>query len=90
MGSYLEKSKLTVKKIIQDLNGKDVIFGFVGYRDHLPQNNTFVTTCQNITDEIHILSFISALSASGGGDTQEAVLDGLNDSALKMSWRKVC
>ena len=43
MGTYIEKSKDAVRKIIKDVNGlpsstgtKNIQFGFVAYKDHPP------------------------------------------------------
>lgn len=41
-----------------------------------------------MTDEANIISFINGVSAAGGGDGPEAVLDGLYDSIYKVGWRK--
>jgi hypothetical protein len=40
-----------------------------------------------LTDETTVLQFISSLTADGGGDPPESVLDGLNDSINKCGYR---
>jgi hypothetical protein len=42
---------------------------------------------QDLTSESYVLSFINTLVADGGGDTPEAVIDGLERAANQMSWR---
>lgn len=90
MGSYIEKSKDTIKRIIKDVSigSRSVKFGYVGYRDHPPQDDTYVTILKDLGDESNILSYLSSVSAAGGGDGPEAVMDGLYDSIFKISWRK--
>ena len=94
MSSYIEKSKNTIKRILKTVKKsekgeiRDLRFGFVAYRDHPPQDDTYVTKTQDLADEETIIKFISSLSAKGGGDGPEAVMDGLYDSIYKMSWNK--
>jgi hypothetical protein len=91
MGSYITKAKETISQIINKFSSKDISkdfkFGFVGYRDHPPQDSSYVTIVQNLTDKSTIERYISSVSASGGGDGPEAVLDGIHDAAHKISWR---
>jgi len=95
MGSYIESSKETVKKIVNTAVKLSkpgckisVGFGFVAYRDHPPEDKTYVTNVQNLTSQTNILQFVATLKADGGGDGAEAVLDGIFDSIHKISWRK--
>jgi hypothetical protein len=89
MGGYIEKSKTTIKKIVQTAkeSKRSVKFGFVAYRDHPPQDTSYVTRLNDLTDDCSLLSFLGTVTADGGGDGPESVLDGLNDSINKMSWR---
>lgn len=88
MGGYIENAKSTIRKIINDaaVKVKDIKFGFVAYRDHPPQDVTYVTLFHDLTDSVTILTFVNGLTASGGGDAPEAVLDGLHDSVFKIKW----
>lgn len=94
MSSYIEKSKSTVKKIIADVmkegssEGRTIKFGFVAYKDHPPEDTTYITKCQSLCDESTIKHFINGLSADGGGDGPESVLDGLYVSIHNMCWRE--
>ncbi|KAL4500400.1 hypothetical protein ABPG72_003351 [Tetrahymena utriculariae] len=93
MSSYINKCKDTVNQIIKNIldktqgEGISVKFGFVAYRDHPPQDNTYLTCSYDFTSEDEIKQFIQTLSAYGGGDLPEAAMDGLYVSAKHMSWR---
>jgi hypothetical protein len=49
MSSYIEKSKDAVRKIIKAINSlpssgdRNLKFGFVAYKDHPPQDPTYIT-----------------------------------------------
>ena len=92
MDSYITQSKTTINNIMKlALTGpsvKSIKFGFVAYRDHPPQDNSYVTRVQQLCNEAEMLVFINTVTAEGGGDGPEAVLDGLSDSIYKISWRK--
>ncbi|CAK76422.1 unnamed protein product (macronuclear) [Paramecium tetraurelia] len=93
MSQFLYQTKNTVKEIIKNIKVKaqnediSVKFGFVCYRDHPPQDYTYVTKIQGLCGEQEILDFIDQQGAQGGGDVPEAVLDGLYDAAKKIEWR---
>ena len=91
MGSYITQSKNTIREIINKFKlkklDKDIRFGFVGYRDHPPQDSTYVTIHRDLCSGSQLESYISSVTADGGGDGPEAVLDGLHDCTTKMSWR---
>lgn len=81
MSGQIEQAKQSVRKIISSVGsinlGDDpnrVKFGFVAYRDH---SDDYVTRVRDLTNENEILAFINSLVASGGGDTPEAVIDGV-------------
>lgn len=72
----------------------DVRLGLIEYRDHPPQDMTFVTRVHQFTESVPTMkSWLEACSADGGGDTPEAVADALND-VTKLDWRekatKIC
>lgn len=93
MSSYIEKSKTTCKKIIADVlklpstGPRSVRFAFVAYRDHPPQDKSYVTRVQALVDEAPLQAFLSTVTAKGGGDGPEAVLDGIHDSINNVGWR---
>lgn len=67
----------------------EIRFGVVSYRDHPPQDRSYVTKVFDFTDRIkRVKKLISDLRPSEGGDTPEAVADGLFDARTKLSWEK--
>ena len=67
--------------------GIELRFAVVTYRDHPPQDSTYVTKVQDFTDDRAIRNYIQSLDATGGGDFAEAVHDGLLVAARDLSWR---
>ena len=67
---------------------EDLRVGLVAYRDHPPQDHTYVTRNFGFSSDIDkVHRDLSSLYASGGGDGPEAVTAGLAE-ALKMDWRE--
>lgn len=61
-------------------------FGLVAFRDHPPQDNTFITQPFDFTSSTDSMaSNLASLRATGGGDGPEAQSDALAD-ALHASW----
>lgn len=96
MMSYINGAKESIKEIMtqsqirfKNLKAEENLlkFAVVAYRDHEPQDSTFVTKTQNFSSYSEIISFLDTLVASGGGDPPEAVLDGLNEAVNNLSWR---
>lgn len=76
-----------VEKIVTRTEGLRIRFGIVSYRDHPPQDRTYVTHLFDFSDNIkRVHREISNLNPSEGGDTPEAVADGLHDARTKLSW----
>lgn len=76
-----------VDKVVTRTKGLRIRFGFVSYRDHPPQDRSYVTRVFDFTDNIkRVHKEISNLKPSEGGDTPEAVADGLHDARTKLSW----
>ena len=76
------------------LEKSDIKLALVEYRDHPPQDETFVTRVHDFTESVkEMKKWLEGCSAEGGGDLPEAVADGLHE-ALKLSWRenatKIC
>ncbi len=64
-------------------------FGIVSYRDHPPQDRSYVTKYFDFIDNVkRVQKIIADLQPSDGGDTPEAVADGLFDARTKLSWEK--
>jgi hypothetical protein len=97
MASYIEGAKESVKTIIEDAQKslkemqKDedsLQFAVVAYRDHPPQETTFVTKISNFTNAKTTLEFLAQeVLPVGGGDQAEAVMDGLYDALYNVEWR---
>jgi hypothetical protein len=61
--------------------------GLVAFRDHPPQDHTFVTRNFGFTSDIAVMrQNLRRLVAKGGGDGPEAQTAALSD-ALNMDWR---
>ncbi len=76
-----------VDKVVTRTKDLRIRFGIVSYRDHPPQDRTYVTRVFDFTDQMKkVHRQISGLKPSEGGDTPEAVADGLFDARTKLSW----
>ena len=97
MGSYINSARDNIRKIVEEIvasEKSDVRLALVEYRDHPPQDRTFVTRTHDFTGSPKTMKgWLDYCSADGGGDTPEAVADALHD-ILKLSWRgdatKIC
>ncbi|KAL4484490.1 hypothetical protein ABPG74_019667 [Tetrahymena malaccensis] len=85
----MSKVSQSVNDILQIFEGKaDIKYSVVSYRDHPPQDTTYVYKIDSqLTDYINIQKVLKNMNASGGGDTPEAVMDGLFYSTTKIQWR---
>jgi Vault protein inter-alpha-trypsin domain/von Willebrand factor type A domain len=84
MGPYITEVQRHILHIIKAIQAsplcKSLRIGLVGYRDHPPQDSTFVTRGIPLTDDVESIERgVLAMSAQGGGDGPEAVTDGLVD-----------
>ncbi|XP_046548784.1 uncharacterized protein LOC124258747 [Haliotis rubra] len=91
MGSYIDSARENIRHIIDQISsagGRSVHFALVEYRDHPPQDKSFITKPHNFTSQIaNMKSWLRDCSADGGGgDEPEAVADGLQ-ALLTFSWR---
>jgi hypothetical protein len=76
-----------VDKITSRTKSLSIRFAIVSYRDHPPQDHSYVTRIFDFSDRIkNVHREISNLNPSQGGDTPEAVADGLYDARTKLSW----
>jgi hypothetical protein len=97
MQSYINEARNNICKIVEEIVASeniDVRLALVEYRDHPPEDTSFVTRCHDFTKSSKTMKgWLSTCSATGGGDTPEAVADALHD-LLKLSWRedstKIC
>jgi ankyrin repeat protein/Mg-chelatase subunit ChlD len=83
-----------VQRLMQDLVDavksqdlcKDLRIALIAYRDHEPQDSTYVTRVWPFTSDIpSVKRAINSLSALGGGDVPEAVADALHQ-LLQLNW----
>jgi hypothetical protein len=92
MGSFIEAAKRQLLDTLELLSTDSQInlqVGLVEYRDHPPQDNSFVTRIYQLTNNfLRMQKQINQLKADGGGDAAEAVYRGVMDACQKMSWRK--
>jgi len=97
MGQYIENARNSIRDIVDEIirsEKSDVRLALVEYRDHPPQDETFVTRTHDFTASVEEMrQWLGNCEAMGGGDEPEAVADGLNDAA-KLKWRinatKIC
>lgn len=92
MGAFLEAARQHLRSAVESLcaaNQVNARVGLVEYRDHPPQEKTFVTKVHPMTADLtKTQNVIAKLAAVGGGDAPEAVYDGVRDGCTKMKWRK--
>lgn len=91
MSSLLANAKRDMISMISKLSKHANIkmrVGIVGYRDHKPQDNV-LTIIHDFSDNLELVQrTINSLSAAGGGDNPEAVLDGVNEAVQLLTWNK--
>ncbi|CAD8147459.1 unnamed protein product [Paramecium octaurelia] len=93
MDIYLERTTHTVQMLVERIKKQSkneqvsVRFGLVCYRDHPPQEVTYLTELHDLCSDKQILKAIESSDCYGGGDGAEAALDGLNVAAQQITWR---
>lgn len=94
MGSYIAIVQKQIEEITRQIfessslqKKGDLRIGIIAYRDHPPQDNTFVYKVFDFTSDVNqVYTTLRSLQASGGGDLPEAVTAALH-AASKMAWR---
>ncbi len=96
MGQYIKAAQDNIQSIVSKIgcHGANVRFGLISYRDHPPQEKSYVTQCHPFTDDIEKMrGYVHSMTAQGGGDGPEAVTAALF-AAVSMPWRpnatKIC
>ncbi|KAG8729360.1 hypothetical protein FRC11_008933, partial [Ceratobasidium sp. 423] len=93
---YIDQARKEIKEVCDsllrlsggELAVEDLRFGLIAFRDHPPQDNTFVTKKFELTSNPSTMaSNLGSLSVEGGGDGPEAQCDALFD-ALHSSWNE--
>ena len=89
MGTYITLTKNILCSMVEHFKSiaKQPLFGIVAYRDHPPQENTYVTKVYQLSSADVAVQYLKELDAAGGGDLPEAVLQGLWDSLVQIKWR---
>ncbi|CAF2941946.1 unnamed protein product [Rotaria sp. Silwood2] len=92
MGSYINSAQENMRNIIQDIIISErclLNVALILYRDHPPQDNTFIIQVNNFTDDAEqAKANIDLASASGGGDGPEAMTPALHAAVHTLTWRK--
>jgi len=91
-GPYIQSARKAIRDICDKISAsgdlpKDLIrFGLIAFRDHPPQDNTYVTKSFGFTSDVETMQKnLSSLIASGGGDGPEAQTAALAE-ALNLEW----
>uniref|UniRef100_A0A6S9E666 VWFA domain-containing protein n=1 Tax=Heterosigma akashiwo TaxID=2829 RepID=A0A6S9E666_HETAK len=91
MGPYIASAQQNVRTIIQELSTKasvDTRFALIEYRDHPPQDSTFITREHDFTYSLdNIQNSVNGMSAQGGGDGPESVCCAY-EKVLRLNWRE--
>lgn len=93
MGSFINAAREQMTNMLKSLTEQsavpiDLRVGVVEYRDHPPQERSFVTREYEFTQHLkRVQKTINRLKPSGGGDWPEAVYDGVVSAAELLEWR---
>ena len=93
MGRFIVAAQQQMIDVLQALTKDaqvaiDLQVGVVEYRDHPPEEQSFVYRVHGLTSKLaRARGAINKLQASGGGDPPEAVYDGLCAACDELSWR---
>jgi hypothetical protein len=94
MGGFIDTARrqmiAMLEALMQDARLPiDMRVGLVEYRDHPPQEKSFVFRPHAFTGKMWRAQWaIERLKPSGGGDGPEAVFDGLRGACENLRWRK--
>ena len=94
-GTYITSATRNIETICAHIfesgrlkSQEDLRVGLVAFRDHPPQDHTYITRNFGFSSDIsQVQRHLSTLYASGGGDGPEAVTAALAD-VLNMEWRE--
>ncbi|TXT55996.1 MAG: hypothetical protein BAJATHORv1_30380 [Candidatus Thorarchaeota archaeon] len=90
MGPYIRTVQEKIIQIIRTIKKEELVHrlrvGVISYRDHPPEETTYVIQRHHLTNDTHkIEEAVMSMSASGGGDGPEAVADGI-EAAIRMEY----
>lgn len=88
MGPYIHQARERIQAISAELaQGEpppDIRFGLVTYRD---RHDDYVHRVHPFTSDIHVMQrYLNETQPRGGGDTPEAVLEGVYAAITELSW----
>lgn len=90
MGEYISAAQDNIRQIVDRVASSekaDVRFALICYRDHPPEDDTYVTRVFPFTQAVaKMQSYVASMAPEGGGDGPEAVTAALHDT-LEMPWR---
>jgi hypothetical protein len=91
MGAHIAEVRARLVELVDALRAsplcRDLRLAVVAYRDHPPEDRTFVTQVTPFTADVAaVCEVVMRLEADGGGDGPEAVTDGLHD-VVRLAWR---
>lgn len=93
-GPYIKAARTAISDICTKISSSASLskgalrFGLVAFRDHPPQDTTFITKNFGFTSDVaQIRKNLAGLSATGGGDPPEASTAALAE-ALNMEWEE--
>ncbi|KAF8877944.1 hypothetical protein CPB84DRAFT_354003 [Gymnopilus junonius] len=93
-GPYIQSARKAIRDICDKIAAsgglsRDLIrFGLIAFRDHPPQDTSYVTKSFGFTSDVEVMQKnLASLIASGGGDGPEAQTAALAD-ALNLEWQE--
>ncbi|KAI8806173.1 hypothetical protein BJ742DRAFT_758891 [Cladochytrium replicatum] len=90
MGSYIQQSKESLSEIVRQISSfcDDVRFSVIAYRDHPPQDTSYVTKVTPLTNDLQaVRAAVDDMRADGGGDGPESVCCALKE-LTKLDYRQ--
>lgn len=92
MSSQIAEVKSRLAEFARKLKASSVhpsvAYGVAAYRDHPPEDSSFVVHPVLLSDDVEkTVKDLQSLTADGGGDGPEAVLDGLDYALKSIGWR---
>jgi Mg-chelatase subunit ChlD len=94
MGTFIDAARQHMVSMMGRLTADaqtpvDLRVAIVQYRDHPPQDMSFVTRENDFTNDLAaVQKTIAKLEPGGGGDMPEAVLDGILSCCQRLQWRQ--
>ncbi|KAF8154515.1 hypothetical protein B0H34DRAFT_716831 [Crassisporium funariophilum] len=91
-GPYIQSARKAISDICEKISAsanikkENIRFGLIAFRDHPPQDSTYVTKDFGFTSDISVMQHnLTSLIASGGGDGPEAQTSAMA-VALNLDW----